>query len=227
MKIRAVGTWSIRSEQFHGRRVHPVQVFDDQEHGLLLRRAPTRARSVSRVSCRCCSGGSAGQDSARRQRQRQERGHQGTVSAAGTPAPGVSELLERGARRLPVATGASAEELGDGIPGSVLVVGQPRHSRYVWTSLAMWSFSACTRRDFPMPASPASTTTWPMPALTRAQRSTSSPTSGTRPTSGSARGRPRLPDDSAARWAPGPGTAAEAAPGWGAERLLPNASQVK
>src|SRR4029453_13466055 len=44
-------------------------------------------------------------------------------------------------------------------------------------SAATWSVSTCTRRDLPMPASPLSSTTWPRPSLTCAQRSRSTPIS--------------------------------------------------
>jgi len=46
------------------------------------------------------------------------------------------------------------------------------------------STRARTRRDFPIPASPLSTTTWPMPCCTCAQRSSSRATSTSRPTKG-------------------------------------------
>ena len=59
-----------------------------------------------------------------------------------------------------------------------------RHSQRTCGSLATWSFSTCTSRDFPMPASPVSKTTCPCPALTCSHRSRSSVTSDSRPTSG-------------------------------------------
>ena len=45
-------------QQFQGRGVHPVEVFDDHEHGLLLGQCPHQGQEHSKVRCRCCSGGS-------------------------------------------------------------------------------------------------------------------------------------------------------------------------
>ena len=42
---------------------------------------------------------------------------------------------------------------------------------WVAPSAVTCSFSACTRRDLPMPGSPLSSTTWPAPALACSQRS--------------------------------------------------------
>ena len=68
--------------------------------------------------------------------------------------------------------------------GGTAVLDAPR-GRADDSSCTTW-----TRRDLPIPASPLSTTMWPRPAWTWAQRSRRSPTSGSRPTSGV---RPRAP----------------------------------
>src|SRR5580704_11094309 len=49
------------------------------------------------------------------------------------------------------------------------------------------SFSVCTRRDLPRPASPMSNTTWPMPSFACSQRSLRRLTSVSRPVNGATR----------------------------------------
>src|SRR5262249_2387912 len=114
-------------EQFQGRRVYPVEVFDDQEHRLLLGERPhqeqERIESVLPLLRRQWTSRIA----LGWQRQRQERGHQGYRLGERQVrlCQERLELLERSAQRLPRPPLEPAlEELGDGIPGSVLVVGQ-------------------------------------------------------------------------------------------------------
>ena len=62
--------------------------------------------------------------------------------------------------------------------------GEQRHSRQVKPSAARAVVTSCTRRDFPIPASPLRSTTCPRPCCTCAARSRSTASSTSRPTNG-------------------------------------------
>ena len=135
---------------------------------------PLRAERQRRVAA-------AGRDREQGGEQRRGLGH--VLGAAGRAAPPACRACAPGGSSRAKPAARSSRPM-TGWRALVWWKGEQKWLSGVCGSPPSRSRRARTRRDLPMPGSPASRTTWPSPSLACCQRSSSSASSCSRPTSG-------------------------------------------